>query len=182
MVEKDTDEDGIKDTKVNDSESQFLGKISAEDGASMFSAKVNNLSSKLEGGAIVFDTNDDGEYVLENGSLVWSALKDVRAEYETLSAEIKAKVESSVLETLKKYEKAVEKASIYNKLDGVWEHKQSGAEDQTKDAELRAIYNQVKDELTAFEASKEFNNIKGLINNNFKHLFQTAKVLFETEE
>ena len=182
VVEKDTDEDGIKDTKVNDSESQFLGKISAEDGASMFSAKVNNLSSKLEGGAIVFDTNDDGEYVLENGSLVWSALKDVRAEYETLSAEIKAKVESSVLETLKKYEKAVEKASIYNKLDGVWEHKQSGAEDQTKDAELRAIYNQVKDELTAFESSKEFNNIKGLINNNFKHLFQTAKELFETEE
>ena len=83
---------------------------------------------------------------------------------------------------IEKFEKALEMASVYNKLDGVREYKNAGAEDETEGARLQAIYNQVKTTLTNFENSSEFEDLKGYIDNNFKHLFQTAKELFEVEE
>ena len=183
IVAEDTDEDGEKDKwAYAEGSSQFLGKILVEDAAKIFEAKANALLDELNGGAIVFETDKDDKYVVEEGSLVWKSLAEIRAEYDGLDKNVKAKVGANIVEMIEKFEKALEMASVYNKLDGVREYKNAGAEDETEGARLQAIYNQVKTTLTNFENSSEFEDLKGYIDNNFKHLFQTAKELFEVEE
>jgi hypothetical protein len=113
-----------------------------------------------------------------DGKLTAKIVTEAREAYEALSAEAKKLFSETTLKTLKNYEKAIEMANVYAKLDGIY-----GYENKTtaeKDA-LKAAYNQVKETINNFKKSDSFTSVAGYIENNLKWNFQRAEELFEAK-
>ena len=89
---------------------------------------------------------------------------------------IKSLINTSAVETLNKYLRAIEIANIYNKLAGI---ERCATE---ADAEpFRAAYDLVKADLQAFKASSDRESIDSLISVNLKSYYTKAVSLFEAK-
>ena len=140
------------------------------DQADLFEQKINAIANDLDNGTLVFET--------ENGELTVSAVTSVRNEYEALDKAIKEEVAESVVETLEKYERAIEIANLFNKLDGVQNYAtKSEAEQQA----IKTAYDSVKADLQAYYNSDEYTEINALIGQNLKANYTKAVKIFEAE-
>lgn len=176
----DTDDDKENDLFYLDG-AKFLGKVLDEDKADIFESKVSALSSDLENGCLVFEKDDDGNFVLDNGKLkVVTAVSDVRNAYNDLANSVKDKVSSSVVDKLKNYERAIEIANLLVKLEGIEQYnKESEVPTALKDA-----YNAIKTEMEKYYDSGEYKTIGSFIENDLKANYSKACDIFdpETEE
>lgn len=165
---EDTDDDGEADKFYLTGKT--IGKITDADSAKIVEAKVSAISSSLENGVLVMEKVD--------GALTAKAVTDARAAYNALSDEAKKLFSEDSLATLGNYEKAVEMANVYAKLDGIYgyENKTTAEKDALKDA-----YNQVKDAINEFKNLEKFSTISAYIENNLKWNFQRAEELFEAK-
>ena len=163
---EDTDDDGENDTFYLEGQ-EFISVMSAEDTASVFEAKVNNLDTKLEDGKLV--------YTEKNGALTVSAVEDVRKAYDNLSKEAKEYVEETVLEKLENMEKAIKIANLLNKLDGIYNFDMLN---ETEKTALKTAYETIKSEIEAFYASDDKDAVIAYINTNLLYNYQRAGAEF----
>lgn len=169
FVSEDTDEDEEDDLFYIDGV-EFIGKMIIADQADLFEQKISAIANDLDNGTLVFET--------ENGELTVSAVTSVRNEYEALDKAIKEEVAESVVETLEKYERAIEIANLFNKLDGVQNYAtKSEAEQQA----IKTAYDSVKADLQAYYNSDEYTEINALIGQNLKANYTKAVKIFEAE-
>ena len=184
VVAEDTDDDE-KDDKwyIPDEKTTILGSVSDKDLGSIMTAKINALANELSDGNIEFDVDDDGAYVLTEGKFKWAEAEKIRSEYEGLTEGVKANVDDTALDTLADYERAIEMASLYYKLNGIEELSING-DDQAKRAAYQQAYEQVKDDILEFQEADDFDTITGYFKDELNLLwsFQKAQELFETEE
>ena len=179
IVEEDTDNNEENDLFYMEGQ-KFLGKISDADYAKSIDIKITNLSKKLtKNGLLNFDVDEDGNYILDNGKLQFSAIKEMRAEYNALPNPIKEKVASSSVETLKNYERAIDIANKFYTLEGIKE-----VEDETSTgfAGFKTKYEQVKAEIDKYYSSGEYKTIGNFIANNLKANYTKAQNLFEPKD
>ncbi len=181
IVEEDTDDDDKIDKWYYEAtQSKLLCKMSEEEKAKMVTSKINDISTKLDSGDIVLDVDDNGEYIkTTDGKYTFAPVTEARAMYEALSATAKSAVEESALNTLKNYEKAIEKYALYIKLEGIDEYALSAEKDEAEKTRLQTAYNEVKEEINKFMDSDEFNTVSGYIKDQYKWYFQKATALFE---
>lgn len=171
---EDTDEDDEKDLFYIEG-SKLLGVMTDADKADVYEASVNKIASDLSNGALVFDVDEDGNYL--DGKLSVKAVEDARAEYKALSASVKEKVSSSVMEKLVNYEKAIEMANKFYQLKDV--EKYDTLNEQEKTA-VKTAYDSVKGEIKKFYDS-DYEDILSLIEQNLKAHYSKAVKLFENK-
>lgn len=174
-VETEADDDG-EITLCYLTGNEFVGKITGEDKASMVTAEINGLSSVLEDGRMVFDTDDDGNIVLdENNEPQVKAVKDARASYEALGDD-KKHVSDSTLELLEKYEEALRLNRIFYKLDGF---------DTASDKDsFRDAYDAAAKEISALESSDKYDDeeMRDMFATNLNYFYQEADKYFNPTE
>lgn len=184
---EDTDDDGEDDKwYIPDEKAAILGNVSDKDLGSIMTAKINAIANELVSGKIAFDTDDNDEIKLTDGKLTWKAVSDVRAEYEALTAGVKANVSETALKALEKYERAIDVANTYYKLNGIEEYeniKDAGEKDTFKQT-YKAIYEEIKADVLEFQKADDFAAITGYFDSKLNLLwnFQKAEQLFETAE
>lgn len=173
-IGEDTDDDGKEDTYKLEGH-KYIGKITDADQASIVDVVITEISNTFENGKLVFDKDKDGNVIFADGKLSVKAVKDARAFYEEQTNAVKALISTSSIDTLKKYEKAIEKASLYYKLEGI-------RSDLIDVNEFKTIYDQVKADIQAFRASSDYASVSAVINNNILWNYEKALDLFETEK
>ena len=176
VIEEDTDDDDKAD-KFYIKNSTLIGKITNADKADMYEAKVKAYSSKLDDGNLVFDIDENGDYKLDDGKLQVSGVKELRDAYEALSSPVKEEVTASTLNTLKQYEKAIEMANVFFKLEGIKDYDDL-TENQQND--IKDAYNSIKSEVLTYYQS-DYKAIDALIKQDLKANFTKAQTLFEKE-
>ena len=177
-VGEDTNEDGKNDFFYLEGH-KYAGKIRDEDSADMMEYKINRLSEELDNGVLIFDTDDEGNYVGDGqNQLKVQAVLDVRAEYDALKKSIKDKVQSSAVEKLEKYERAIEIANLFYQIEGV---KDIETYDESNSAhqQLKQAYQAIKATIEKYYSSGEYTSIGGFIHNNLKAHYEKAIELFE---
>jgi predicted esterase YcpF (UPF0227 family) len=131
-------------------------------------AKINNIANVLENGVLPYETVD--------GKLTVKEVTDARETYEKLSKESKEEFSEDSLAALENYEKAVEMANLYAKLDGMYGYVNlSEAEQQA----LKAAYDEVKEAIVEFRKSEDYTTISAYIENNTKANYDLALAQFE---
>lgn len=174
-VETETDDDG-EIILCYLTGNEFVGKITGEDRASMVAAEINGLSSVLEDGKMVFDTDDDGNIVFdENGEPQIKAIKEARDSYEALGDD-KKHVSDSTLELLEKYEEALRLNRIFYKLDEF---------DTASDKDsFRAAYDAATNALSALKSSDkyDYDEMRGMFATNLNYYYQEADKYFNPSE
>lgn len=180
-VGEDTNKDGKNDFFYLEGH-QYAGKIRDEDSADMMEYKINGLSEELENGVLIFDTDDEGNFIADGqNKLKVQAVKDVRAEYDALKKSIKDKVQSSAVEKLEKYERAIEIANLFYQIEGV---KDIETYDESNSAhqQLKQAYQAIKATIEKYYSSGEYTSVGGFIHNNLKANYDKAIELFEPND
>ncbi len=158
VFEEDTDDDGEMD-KFYLKGQTTLGVITDADQVSMATALVNDISNKLENGALPFETKD--------GKLVVPALDEVLVAVEGVE------LSDATKELLANYKKAVEMANLYNKLDGIFL-------DNADKPAFKASYNEIKAQIEAFRKDrKTYDKVSPYITQNLLASYDRAVELFE---
>ena len=145
----------------------------------MMEYKINGLSEELDNGVLVFDTDDEGNFITDGqNKLKVQAVKDVRAEYDALKKSIKDKVQSSAVKKLEKYERAIEIANLFYQIEGV---KDIETYDESNSAhqQLKQAYQAIKATIEQYYSSGEYTSVGGFIHNNLKAHYDKAIELFE---
>ena len=176
VTEEDTDDDDEAD-KFYIEGAKLIGVVTADDKADIYEAKVSAYKSELKNNNLVFDTDDNGEYKLDNGKLQVSGIKELRKAYNDLEDAVKEKVEDSALNTLGKYEKAIEIANVLYKLNGIKNYEELSASEQTA---IKTAYDSIKAEMKAYYQS-EYKDIDALIKDDLKANYTKAVKLFENK-
>lgn len=177
---EDADDDGEDDTFYLEG-AKFLGKILDADRVKMMQVKVNGLGDALaENGNLVFDTDENGDYVKVNGKTVLkvSAVEEVRAEYNALPSSIKEEVDVTVLTN---QERAIEIANLLYKLDGIYKIGDY-AEDSSEYKAFKSAYESIKPAIEKYYNDGEYTTIGTLIENNLKANYTKAQSVFEPKE
>ncbi len=158
--------------------SEFVGKIASKDRAGMVTSEIEGISSKLDGGKIAFEKDDDGNVLLKDGKPYMQAVIDARASYNALGKD-KEHVSADTLKLLEKYEEAVRVSVIFYKLDG-WSN---DADDLTKEA-FKDAYNAAKAALNALDKSDKFetSDIRALLYENCNWNYQEADKYFNPDK
>ncbi len=156
---EDTDEDGENDKFYLEGQTA-IGIISESDKVSIATAKVSSISTSLSNGAFVFEKNDEGELFVEAVDEATEAVKGIDVSEDTSKL-------------LAKYQKAIEMANLYNKLDGI--------RYENNNTDFESAYNQVKDQIEAFRASDDYSTISAYIGNNLLWNYQKAVELFASK-
>ena len=174
---EDTDEDE-KDDNFFLEGGKIIGKMLDSDKVKLVQVELDALKDEFENGNIVFDKDENGKYVVENGKLKVTAIAKARAVYEALDNGLKEDVNTSNLEN---YERAIEIASLLYKLEGVKEiNKQS--EGTAEYNAVKQIYNEIKPTIEEYYNSGEYVTINAFIENNLKANYSKAQTLFEPAE
>lgn len=169
LAEEDTDDDGKNDRFFVDGAISIGVKTDA-DLAKIVEAQIKAIANELEEGVIPFEEVDD--------KLTFGAVTEARAEYDKLSKEAKKLFSEQSLKTLNNYEKAIEMANVYKKLDGMYGYaSMTSAEQQA----MKTAYEEIKEQINEFMSSSDFAVVGGFISNNAKWNFQKAEELFEAE-
>ena len=168
---EDTDDDGEADLYYLES-AEFIGKMIDGDKAKIVEAKIGEIANVLDGGVLPFETVD--------GKLTVSAVTEARDAYEKLEKEeIKELVSEESLATLAKYEKAIEMAKLYARLDGMRGYVNKTSEEQKA---IKEAYAQVKAEIEKFKAGEDYETIAAYIENNMLWNYQEAVKTFEADK
>ncbi len=170
VVEKDTNDDGENDSFYLDSE-VLVGKMTETDKATAVAAEINAISGTLVNNALLYEEVD--------GKLTVKSVIDARASYNALSDTAKKDFDETALDTLERFEKAIEMANVYAKLDGMYGYANLSTAEQEQ---LKANYEEIKGAVEEFKASEDYSNVVGLIENNLKWNYQRAVELFEVED
>jgi len=166
-VKEETDEDGNHVKWYLDGQ-KLLGQMTSEDKAAIVDSKISALPNDFAGGKIVLEEVD--------GALVNEDIKEIRDLINGLDKDVKDLVSSDLLETFEKYEKAIEKANLYNELKDMRNYNVLSDGDQ---AAVKAIYDQVKGDIESFRNSDEYSEIVEFIDHNYLNLYQSAVEEFE---
>ena len=150
-----------------------LGILTESDTVTVVSEKINAITTGLNGGKLVFDTDYENNVVKDEGGLpVIAKIGEIRTAYDAFNKDNKKQIEESYA-TFIKYEKAYEISRTLYKLNNF--DKLSAAE---KDA-LKADFDAAK---AAFDAIKSddytVNEIKALCVENLMWYYQTAETYF----
>lgn len=172
------DADGKK-TTVNDDIDHYyfdknvsLGIFTEDDLTTVVSEKISSITAGLNGGKLVFDTDDDGKVKEENGVPVITKIAETRKAYDALSSDCKEKIETDY-ETFKNYEKAYEISKILYKLNDFDKLSKTA-----KDA-LKPEYENAKAALANINSEEyDVSMIKGLCVENMLWFYQTANAYF----
>lgn len=175
---EDTDDDGEND-KFYLEGANFMGKILDADKADMYEAVVSKIAGGFTNGVLNFDLDENGDYKLTDGKLSVKAVEDARAQYEALAGGVKEKVSSSTLKTLKKYEDAIEIASLLYKLDGIIDYDNLS---ETEQQSFKTIYESIKDAMNKHYASSDWSSIDNVIDVNLKANYSKAVAEFEEKK
>ncbi len=167
VIEEDSDEDGKNDKFYLDSE-VLVGVMTDSDKASVVASQINAID-----GTKVLD------YVEKDGALTVTAVTDARAAYDALSEEVKKSFNETALDNLKNFEKAIEMANVYAKLDGMYGYVNKTAEEQQA---LKDTYFEIKDVIKKFEESENYSVVSKMIDNNALWSFQQAEKQFEADK
>lgn len=149
---------------------KLIGKMTDADKASIIDSKISALPNDFSGGKIVLEEVD--------GVLVNEDIKDVRKAINELEKNVKDLVSSDLLAKFAKYEKAIEKANLYNELKDMRNYNTLSDEDQ---AAVKAIYDQVKGDIESFRNSSDYSEIIEFINHNYLNLYQSAVEEFKSK-
>ena len=163
---EDTNDDGEND-KFYLKDAVSMGIITEADKRLIASAKISEIANTLKDGVLPYEKVD--------GKLTVKAVVEARVAYDALSDEVKKNFDKAILNTLVKYEKAIEMENLYAKLDGMYGYE--NATDSEKDA-IRSAYNEVKDKIEEFVKSEDYSSIVGYISNNAKWNYQQAASKF----
>ena len=172
-VQSETDEDD--NTTYFFEGQEFMAKISDSDMAQIVTSEINEVVGELVNGALPYEVDKDGKYVLDaDGKVQVKIVKEAREKYNNLSATAKAYVTATTLQNLERYEKAIEMASIYVKLEGIGSDLLTA---EQLDA-YKQIYNQIKAEIKIFESNSEYERISAMLGENMLWNYQKATELF----
>ncbi len=156
---EDTDDDGEDDKFYLEGE-KTLGIITDEDKVTMATAIIDNIAGKLVDGALDFETDSEGKLYVE-------AINEAVALAEGVE------LSESTEELLDTYKLAIEKANLYNKLEGI--------RIEVNALSFETAYNEVKAQIEAFRASSDYASVSKYIGNNRLWNYQRAQELFEKE-
>ena len=173
-VGEDTDDDQKLDTYKLEGH-KYIGKITDADQASIVDVVITEVSNTLESGKLVFDKDEKGNVIFVDGKLSVKAVEEARAFYEEQTDAVKALVATNSIDALKKYEKAIEKASLYYKLEGI-------RSDLIDTDAFEAIYKEVKSAIEEFRASSDYSTVSAVINNNLLWNYEKALDLFKADK
>lgn len=168
----------VKEEKDDDGETvkwyiegqTLLGKMIDKDAASIVDSKISALPNGFAGGKLVLKDVD--------GVLVNEEIEEIRAIINELDKAVKDLVSEDLLETLAKYENAIEKANLYYQLKDMRNYNVLPDADQ---AAVKDIYNQVKGKIEAFRNSSEYSEIVAFIDHNYLNLYQSAVEVFDAK-
>jgi len=165
-VGEDTDDDGENDTfKLTGH--KVLAKMTDYDKGLVVSNKISSISGKLKDGVLPFEKDADGK-------LFVAIVNQAQAEYNALSDGAKKNVSDSSKTLLSNYNKAIEMANLYEKLDGI-------RDDKVDKETFRDEYNSVKVKIEEFRASENYSTISAYIGKNRLWNYQKAVSLFEAK-
>ncbi len=178
-TEVDTDDDGENDFFYVEG-AQIIGQVTLEDQAKIMQAKIDDIVNGLdEQGVLQFETDENGVYVKnDDGKIYVQALIEARKEYDELDADVKEKVNVTDLEN---YERAVEVANLFFKLDGIEKISANTTSGEKFDA-LKAAYESIKAEVNKYYADGEYSKVGVYIPNNLKANFTKAVKMFEPKD
>ena len=173
------DAEGKKTSKADEVDHGYfknsisLGIFTEADTTTAVGEKINAITSGLNGGKLVFDTDDDGNVVLVDGTPVISAIPEIRAAYDNLSKDNKKEIEENY-KTFIKYEKAYEISKLLYKLNDF-----DKLSDDAKTAK-KADYEAAKAALEGIK-SEDYtaSEIKALCVENLMWFYQTAETYFK---
>ena len=163
---EDTDDDGENDAFYLEGQ-EFISVMSAEDKATAFEAKVNNLDTKLKDGKLVYTEKD--------GALTVPAVEDVRKAYDNLEKDVKDCVDETVMEKLANMEEAIKIANLLNKLDGIYNFDMLNENEKT---DLKNAYELIKGDIEKFYASDDKDAVIAYIDTNLLYNYQRAGAEF----
>lgn len=167
VIDEDTDNDDKADLFYLDkAEIKLMGIMTDADSASIITAEIDAISSKLDNGNLKFEEVE--------GKLTVKAVTDAKAKYDGATEEVKALVSETSLTTLNNYLKAIEIVNLYDKLEGI-----ENFTDATKAESYKAAYLEIKSAVEEFKASAVVTAVDGYIPNNYKVFYQKAVELFE---
>ncbi len=155
---KDTDDDGKEDKFYLEGQTG-LGLITEADKISIATAKVNAIANVLKDGVLPFEADKDGNLYVSAVDKATDAVKGLEVSEDTLAL-------------LANYQKAVEMANYYEKLEGI-------RYETTKSYETE--YNDVKGAIEAFRASEDYTAISAYIGNNRLANYDQAKKAYDAK-
>ena len=168
VIGEDTDDDGEND-RFALPESTFVGKYSATDRVALATARVAVIENSLTVGVLPMEKD-------ENGKLYNQEVIDARKAYDNLSESDKENFTEETLAQLEKYEKAIQMANEYIKLEGMRGYENKNTNEQTQ---LKNTYFAIKDTIIEFIKSEDFDEISAYIDKNVKWYFTEAYNEFE---
>ncbi|MBE5754216.1 MAG: hypothetical protein E7340_02630 [Clostridiales bacterium] len=179
VTEVDSNNDGENDFFYIEG-AKIIGQVVLDDQASIMQAKLDDIVNGLdEQGVLQFETDEDGKYVKNaDGKIYVEALIEARTEYNALSSDVKEKVDATTLEN---YERAVEVANLFFKLDGI-ETISANTTSGAKFDALKAAYESVKADIKKYYADNEHATIGAYIPNNLKANYTKAVKMFEPKD
>lgn len=166
VIGEDTDDDGENDT-FKLSGHKFIGKMTDYDSAMIVTNKITAISGKLENGVLPYEKDD-------NGKLFVAVVNEAQTAYNALSDGAKKNVSDDSKNLLAKYQKAIEMANLYEKLDGI-------REDNVDKESFRDEYESVKTQIEEFKASDDYSSVSAYIGKNRLWNYQKAVSLFAAE-
>ena len=174
-IERDEDTDEIKSVKF--AVRTLIGKVTDKDTVSFAETEINDYLKKLTGNKIVFDTDDDGKYVMKDGKPVCSALDNANKVYENLG-KLKESVSETTVKSLKNYNKAKElsvELLVLKDFDKLSE---------TEKTALKADFEKVYAKTEALKKDKDYsyNTVTGMIEENAMYFLNIANKFFKTEK
>ena len=167
VIEEDTDDNGEIDLYYLEN-STMIGIMTDKDKATVFAIQLNELSNDLKDGALVYEEID--------GVLTVAKVVEMRNAYDALPEAIRKEVSEDAVTLLTNYEKAIEKANIYNKLSAIRYYEELGEEE--RDA-LRDAFNQVKGQIEEFMKTEDYTTIRDLIGKDLLRHYQKAANQFK---
>lgn len=177
-TKQSVDADGKKTSDAADIDhyvfesSVSLGIFSDADRITAVSEKINTVTSSLKDGKLVFDTDDDGNVVLDkNDNLpVIVKIAETRKAYDALSSDGKKQIEENYA-TFKNYEKAYEISRTLYKLNDF---------DKLADKDAKKTdYESAKTALDSLKSDGfDVSTIKALCVENTLWFYQTANTYF----
>ena len=178
ILAEDSDEDGEKD-KWSLKGNMRLGEMVDMDKAGIVNAKITGISSELDStGRIEFDTDNDGNIVLEV-----KAIKEARELVDSYAnTEVYDLIAEDALDLLVKYEKALEISKKLYALNGF-----SDKTDTEKQA-LESAYNDAKAFVEEFFNSddsanhEDYTAVMDMVAKNLNYEYGKAKDFFEPAE
>lgn len=163
-IGEDTDDDGEDDLYKLSGHKQLGVKLTA-DKITEAEAVIGTLSNELKDGRLVYETNSEGKLTVK-------AVTDMREYYSNLSSSVKEGISESTVNILTNYEKAIEMANLYKKVEKAYD-------DNVNKTELIAAYNEIKTAIEAFEDSDNFSVVSSYLEKNMLANYAKAKSFAE---